>query len=414
MTIANASHVDIPDFADPATFAEEVPHAAFDHIRSLPGLYWQPTDDGTINGGFWIASRFADIVAVESRTADVTSQRGVFYPLTSLSESDVEQAFQAANLIRMDPPEHGRVRRVAAASFGPRVVARFDGWVRDIVDETLDRALPMSEFDWVADVAKYIPSRVVARVLGVPDDRVQDVVDWTDAIFEVASLPDAGAKQMEVAAAVFEYAGELQQAKLKQPDDDMATVLAHAVEAGSLTQEEYLMYFTLLMIAGYETTHTLIGQAMRLIVEDDAIRAHARESVTNGSTGPLVDEFLRFVTPAMHMARVATTDFELSGTKIRKDDLIQLLFVAGNRDPEVFNDPHTFNPNRAEAKALAFGSGPHRCIGNALAKLELRILFEQLAARGVSLELNGTPRRGWSAWINQLHALPVRVREAAR
>lgn len=410
MTITSRPHVDIPDFADPATFADEVPHAAFDHIRSLPGLYWQPTDVGTINGGFWIASRFADIVAVEASTVDVTSQRGVFYPLSSLSESDFERAFQASNLLRMDPPEHSRVRRVAAASFGPRVVARFDDWVRDIVDETLDRALPLGEFDWVVDVAKYIPSRVVARVLGVPEDRVQDIVEWTDAIFEVSSLPDAGAKQMEVAAAVFEYATELQQAKLKEPDDDMATVLTHAVERGNLKQEEYLMYFTLLMIAGYETTHTLIGQAMRLIVEDDAIRAHAREAVTNGNTGRLVDEFLRIVTPAMNMARVATTDFEVSGTNIRKDDVIQLMFVAANRDHAVFNDPHTFDPNRAETQTLAFGSGPHRCIGNALAKLELRILFEQLAARGVSLELNGTPRRGWSAWINQLHALPVSVR----
>lgn len=409
MTAIIESRSTIPDFSDPATFSLAVPHEAFDRLRSQPGLHWQPTADGTINGGFWVATRFKDIVAIEANTAAITSLKGFFYPLSSLSESEVEREFQNSAIMRMDPPDHSRVRRAAAASFGPRVVARFDRWVSDIVDEALDQAVAQVEFDWVVDVAKYIPSRVVARVLGVQDHRVQDIVNWTDAIFEAAVFPDAGSRQLAIGQAVFEYAIELQQNKLQAPDDDMVTVLSQAVERGDLKQEEYLNYIALLMVAGYETTHTLIAQAMRMIVEDDEIRRYAQQAVTDGTTDRLVDEFLRYVTPAMNMARVATTDFEVDGTQVRKDDVIQLMFVAANRDPEVYSDPHRFDPNRCETATLAFGSGPHRCIGHYLAKLELRILFERLAARGVSLRLNGEPRRGWSAWINQLHSLPVHV-----
>ena len=405
----NDTSLGLPDFSDPASFTEGVPHEAFDQLRNLPGLYWQPTEHGTLSGGFWVATRYDDIVQVELKSDEVTCRPGFFFPLSSLSESPEESAFQGSMLMRMDPPDHSRLRRVAASGFGPRVVARFDGWIRDIVTEALDQALAQPEFDWVADVGKYIPSRVVARLLGVDDERIQDMVDWTDAIFEVSSLPDSGARQLEIAQGLYQYCGELLERKLLEPDDDVVSALAHAVERGDMAMSEYLTFVGLLMVAGYETTHTLINQSMRMIVEDDQVRTFAREALHEGTVDRLVDEFLRYITPAMNMARVATADFEIAGTTVRKDDMVQLMYVAANRDPAVFAEPHRFNPHRSEKATLTFGSGPHRCIGNALAKLELRILFEELAKREVRLALNGEPRRGWSAWINQLHSLPVRV-----
>jgi cytochrome P450 len=409
MTATQDTALDLPDFSDPAAFAEAVPHEAFDRVRNLPGLYWQPTEHGTLTGGFWVATRFDDIVAVERRTNEVTCRPGFSFPLPSLSESPEEAAFHGSMLMRMDPPDHSRVRRVAAAAFGPRVVARFDGWIRDIVTEALDKALVKEEFDWVVEVGKYIPSRVVARVLGVPDERIQDMVGWTDAVFEAASSPEAGARILEAAQELYQYIGELLELKLREPQDDVASSMAHAVERGEITINEYLTFVGLLMVAGYETTHTLINQSMRMIVEDDTVRTYAREALQNGTIDRLVDEFLRYITPSMNMARVATTDFEVAGTTVRKDDMVQLMFVAANRDPEVFTDPHRFDPHRPETATLAFGSGSHRCLGSALAKLELRILFEELAKRKVRLQLNGQPRRGWSSWVNQLIALPVRV-----
>lgn len=409
MTATQDTAIDLPDFSDPASFADEVPHEAFDRVRELPGLYWQPTGHGTLTGGFWVATRFEDILDVERRTDEVTCRPGFFFPLASLTETPEESAFQGSMLMRLDPPDHSRLRRVAAVAFGPRVVARFDGWIRDIVTEALDRALVKEEFDWVVEVGKHIPSRVMARVLGVPDERIQDIVDWTDAVFDAAATTDAGTRMMQAAQALYQYIGELLELKLREPQDDVASSLAHAYERGEVTLNEYMTFVGLLVVAGYETTHTLINHSMRMIVEDESVRTYAREALKSGTIDPLVDEFLRHITPSMNMARIATADFEVAGTTVRKDDMVQMMFVAANRDPKVFSDPHRFNPNRTETATLAFGSGAHRCLGSALAKLELRILFEELAKREVRLELNGTPVRGWSSWVNQLSSLPVRV-----
>jgi cytochrome P450 len=396
----------LPDLSKPETFSHEVPHGAFDIIRDMTGLYWQPAQFGTPTGGFWAVTRFDDILEFEKRPDLFSSSEGPGFPLLG---SGPNNEF-ADNLMFMDPPKHGRVRRAAAASFGPRVVANFDGWIREIVEEVLDDTLPLGTFDYVEHVAKLIPSRVVARVLGVPFERRGDIVRWTDAIFHASAFPDSGAIiRKQSADEVFPYIRQLQQQKLRAPEDDMVTVLAQYVERGEISQEEYQYYVSLLMVAGYETTHTLIGQSMRMILEDPAVAEQTWRDVAAGESTRVVDEFLRFITPAMNMARVATQDVEFLGQQIRQGDVIQLYFIAANRDPDVYTNPHLFNPQRTETKTLAFGSGAHRCIGNSLAKLEVRILLEELHKRAVKLELNGSPQRGHSTWINQLFKLPVKV-----
>jgi cytochrome P450 len=312
--------------------------------------------------------------------------------------------------MRMDAPVHSRVRRAAAASFGPRVVANFEHWVRDVVQEVLDDALVDDEFDWVDKVAKFVPSGVIAEILGVPRSRREDIVNWVDAIFHVAQYDDAGTRMLVIAQEIFAYIGELQQEKLQNPNDDVTTVMAQYQERGEITQEEFVFFIFLCIVAGYETTHTLIGQMMRMIVDDEEVAITSTEFVAKGESDRLVDEFLRHITPAMNMARVALEDMDVAGTQIHKGDVVQMQFIAANRDPEVFDNPHAFDPARAQKKSLAFGSGPHGCLGNALAKLEGRVLLEELVARNVRFELNGTPRRGNSTWINQLFELPVRVK----
>lgn len=411
MTVIDKTETLLPDFSDPATFVDGVPHGAFDIVRELPGLYWQPTQFGTYRGGFWLASRFADIVEVEKSTESVTSNLGFFYPVAgSLMKMTPQDLIEARhNIMRSDPPEHSRMRRAAAASFAPRVVARFDDWIRAVVNEVLDDCLILTEFDWVEHAAKLIPSRVVAAVLGVPAERREDIVKWTDAMFHAATSPEGAVRMRAIAEEMYIYIRELDEFKRAEPGDDMATLLGQSVDRGDITFDEYLNYIMLLMVAGYETTHTLIGQSMRLYLEDPQVAATTDAFVAEGKSAPLIDEFLRFITPAMNMARVATRDFEVAGTQIKENDVIQLMFISGNRDSDVFQNPHSFHPDRSETATLAFGSGPHRCIGNALAKLEGRILFEELARRDVQLKLAGVPKRGWSTWINQLFELPVRV-----
>jgi cytochrome P450 len=404
------SSIEIPDFTDPATYVDSVPYEAFDELRTRPGLYWQKAAEGTYNGGFWVVTRFNDIVEIEQQPAVFSSVPGAFFPLANMSGDGP----MSKHILFMDPPEHSRVRRVAMKSFGPRVVARFDDWIREVVNETLDEAVQRGSFDWIEDVARLIPSRVIAAVMGVPRELRGQVVEWSDAIFHGQVNQDEGAALAQAFEEVNVYMAELGRQKLRDPQDDMVTVIAQSLDRGEIDEGEYAMYVTALLIAGYETTHTVIGQSMRLILEDQNIRNACDQAFDDGQFNGVVDEFLRYVTPAMNVTRTATEDIDFHGQAIRRNDTMQLMLNAANRDPAVFADPHRFDPTRVPGKqlsgdGLAFGSGLHRCVGNVLAKMDSRILFEEMHRRDIRLELDGEPRRGWSTLINQLLALPVRV-----
>lgn len=398
-TIIDAA-VQIPDLSSQETFVAGVPHDAFDAIRAMPGLYWQAAAKGTLNGGFWAVTRASDIAAIEQDPATFSSSFGAFYPLTG---KNVE------NLLWNDPPKHGEMRRAVAKTFGPRVVANFDDWVRPIVVDALQAYVEKGGGDFVSEVAAMIPSRVMARVIGVPRQDELRVVKWTLDTFAAMQVPDGGKTFWAVNAPIRDYMWELRAAKLREPADDMATALAQAHERGELSEAEYRSFTSVLLLAGFETTHTAMAQAVRMIVEDPEVARFTDAALAGDGLERLVDEFLRYITPAMNMARVATRDLEFSGTQIRKGDLMQLYFVAANRDPELFQEPHRFNPERTERNHMAFGGGCHACLGAPLAKLELRILFEEMHRRGIRLRLAGEPKRGLQTMINQLVSLPLAV-----
>ena len=396
----------IPDLADPQTFASGVPHEAFARIRQSPGLYWQPAPFGTAHGGFWVVTRFADIQELESKPDIFSSQRGLAWPFTNLPKEPAENPVYN-NLMGMDPPRHSRVRRVAAAAFGPRVVKNFDPWIRKIVVEVLDRIKQMDEFDYITEVAQTIPALVIARVQGVPREDRQWIVDQTISVFQAHQTGDIQKVTEVIQSTVQYYRDRLVPEKLRHPQDDMTTVLAHAAERGEVSEEESYDFLHLLQGAGFETTHTLIGQSMRMIIEDPQVAERTYRGIEELGPGKVVEELLRIITPAMHMSRTATQDTALAGQAIKADDVLNIYFTAANRDPAVFSNPDEYDPWRTETASLTFGSGPHRCIGNALAKLELRILFEEMNRRGMRLKSAGEPQRGWSTFINQIRSLPV-------
>src|SRR5256714_14097948 len=255
--------VAIPDLTDPRTFADAVPHAAFAEIRKLPGLYWQPTDVGVANGGFWAVTRFADIQAIEKDTESFTSTRGGVYPGTNREPG---KATTSDNLMLTDPPRHSRLRRAAAKGFSPRVVANFDSWVREIVREVVDTIEGKDEFDWVQEVAMTVPARVLARILGTPAQDTPRLVDWTIQVFATAGRTDlqpgesVEQRMWAVMSELAVYAEQLQEVKRKNPADDMFTELTGCVDRGEITQNEFRMWMAVLMMAGFETTHTAIGQ----------------------------------------------------------------------------------------------------------------------------------------------------------
>lgn len=399
---ATGTAAPIPDLSDPASFVNGVPHEAFAEIRRRPGFHWVPTDVGTVNGGFWAVTRWADIVEIERDPATFTSTKGPNYPSTHIDPNHPGKDM----LMCTDPPRHNYLRRAAAKGFAPRIVKNFEPWVRDIVCAAFDAVEGKSEFDYVEQFGRTIPAYVIARILGSPAEHRERLVSLVNDYFD--AFVESEERGIEVLGEIMAYAAEMQQVKLREPGDDMFTELARCVERGEINQDEYLMWMFVMIAAGYETTHTAIGQSMRMYLEDPSVRELTDKAITEGRTGRVIDEFLRLICPPMEMARVATQDVTIGGQDVRKDDVVVLYFVAANRDPAVFSDPDRFDPWRPEEDTLAFGSGPHRCIGSYLGKLELQILWEELHRRNLRLELAGEPRRGWSQMINQLTALPVR------
>ncbi|MVZ99878.1 cytochrome P450 [Actinomadura sp. LD22] len=258
-------------------------------------------------------------------------------------------------------------------------------------------------------VAVELPAQVICSVMGVPDDMRGQVVRWADEIFSRQRTEDGPERALAAIQNVMQYALELRDASRGATNDNMLGELAEAERAGvKITDGQFMQLFMSLLIAGFETTHTLIGQSLRMVLEDPDVAAQARAAQANGQIRELVEEFLRYITPAMHMARHATRDVELHGTRIRKGDMVLLWHVSANRDASVFDDPHRFDSLRKRNTHQSFGGGgPHFCIGNHLARLEVQILYRELLSRDLKITLNGRPERGWSVFIDQLLSLPV-------
>ena len=392
------------NLADPKSFHDAVPHAAFERLRREKPVHWTPTSSGTPHGGFWSLTRFADIANTTRDPATFTSRRGISYPVLPARTEGM-----ADNLMYNDPPDHTRLRRLVGAAFTPRMVARFGDWITERVDAIIADLRGRGECDLVPLIAVELPAQVICSVMGVPENMRAQVVAWANDLFS-REIPDGGVERaMKARAAVMNYALELRDRNWDTRGDNMISELAVAQRDGaSFTDSEYVQMVMTLVIAGFETTHTLIGQSLRLILENPDIESQARAAVAAGNTRELVEEFLRYVTPAMHMGRHATRDVVLHDTTIKEGDTVLLWFVSANRDDSVFENPHTFDASRPRNRHQSFGAGgPHFCLGNHLARLEVQILFERLFTDGLKITLNGQPQRGWTIFINQLRALPA-------
>lgn len=403
----------VPDLADPEVFQAGVPYEAWDAIRALPGLTWHPTESGTLTGGFWVVTRYEDVAQVLQDPDRFSSRFGAVFPLPN--PSGVEPL--SKHILFMDPPEHSRVRRSAAKSFGPRVVANFEPWIREVVVETLDKALPRSRFDWIDEISHVIPPLVIAQILGVPRDQRGFIVSASRDIFAAQSVKDDGVSLTNVMMEVAEYLTNLGEEKLKNPGDDMTTILARSHAAGEIDFVEYQLYLTSLLNAGAETTDTTMAHIGHLLATDPSIRETAARALDAHESAALVEEFIRYVTPAMNFVRVASRDTELNGQPLREGDMLMVSLAAANRDPAAFERPNDFDPFREGPKPLAgtggagmaFSAGPHRCIGHMLAKLELRMFLDELHTRKVVITMDGHAERGASGVVNQLLKLPVSV-----
>jgi cholest-4-en-3-one 26-monooxygenase len=401
--------VDRIDLFDPRLFQEGPPHDVFDRLRSRDPVYWNVREDDP-DGGFWALTRYADIISVSRDRDRFTSSLG----FTAPREAPDDPAF-SENIMFRDPPEHTAHRALLNRTFAPRTLAELEPDVRSITLEIIDKISGLDEFDWIQKVAAELPARVVAMVIGVPEVDHGKFVEWASGIFGRDGSAERDARHNASVQAIMDYAGSFKAAKRACPAADvMSLLLESQVDGKPLSEITLSMWFLTLAQAGFETTHTLIAQGMLLLSGQPALRD--RLTRDRGAIPGAVEEMLRVITPVNMMARTATTDLEIDGRLIRTGQYVTMWYSAANRDPAVFDAPHELDIDRAPNKHLAFGGfgSHHYCLGSHLARLEMRILLEELAARGFPYEVAGPATRVPGVFINALSRLPMVTRGGAR
>jgi cholest-4-en-3-one 26-monooxygenase len=313
-------------------------------------------------------------------------------------------------MLNMDPPRHTAYRKIVATGFTPAIVRTLEPRVREIARKIVDDVAALGRCDFVARVAAELPLQVIAEMLGVPQEDRHRVFDWSNRLigFDDPEFSTSLEDGRQAAAEMFAYAQGLALERKQHPRDDVISLLMQSeVDGNALTEMEFDAFFILLSVAGNETTRNLISGGMLALIEHPGER---RRLLADPSlTATAVEEMLRWVTPVISFRRTAMRDTELHGQTIRAGDKVVMFYPSANRDDEVFADAGRFDVTREPNPHLAFGGGGrHFCLGASLARLEIRVLFEELLRRLPDIELDGAPRRLRSNFINGIKTLPVR------
>jgi cytochrome P450 len=392
------------DLTDPDRFAAAgPPHEAFRLLRAEAPVYRHP---GRHGDDFWVITRYADVRRVSLDQATFSSARRS----TILREWTPEELEGLRHqMINMDPPRHTKYRRIVNLGFSPKMVNRLEPHIRQMSNRIIDTVASRGECDFVTAVAAELPLQVIVEMMGVPIEDRHLVFDWSNKMIgfddpEYSASADTGAM---AAAEMYMYAQELATARRRCPRDDLASVLLHAeVEGERLSELDFNSFFLMLLVAGNETTRNLISGGMLVLLEHPAERA--RLLADPRLMPAAVEEMLRWVSPVMYFVRTATRDVELHGQTVREGERVTIWYGSANRDAEVFPEPDRFDVRREPNDHLAFGIGPHFCLGANLARLEIRIMFEELLRRLPDLELAGPVVRLRSNFINGIKSMPVR------
>jgi cytochrome P450 len=389
------------DLTDLTYFEDGPPHELFARMRNEASPHWNAlTGD---EPGFWSLTKAADIAAVSRKPDTFSSARsGVF----ATAQGAVPPEVLGQTILGMDPPRHTKQRNAVQAVFTPKLIRQKESNIRATVTALIDDVIEKGECDFVNDIAVELPLRVIADMLGVPQDDRRQLFEWTNTLSRAAATADPhlgmGAL-MEIGG----YMNGITAERKSNPGEDLVSRLISAeVDGESLSEAEVTFFFALLMFAGNDTTRNTASGGMRALIEDDVER---QKLIDNPDGIPIaVEEMLRWVTPVIYFTRVAQTDTEVSGHPIREGERVAMWYAAGSRDPAAIDDPDRFDVSRRKPPHQAFGGGgAHFCLGNALARLELRVLFEELIRRMPDMQFAGDITRLTSNFSNELTSMPV-------
>jgi cholest-4-en-3-one 26-monooxygenase len=388
------------DLMDASVFAAARDAEAFRVLRDEAPLFWN--DEPTGGPGFWSVTRYADIDTVAKDAERFRNAAG-----TQIEDRRAEGE-GPAQIHNLDAPRHRQLRSLLTSTFSPKRVRGMTERVREVSDRLIDEALEVGEVDLVEAFSAKLPLLVLLPMLGVPLADADRVLTWTNQMAsedpEFSGGPETAAHARDE---LFAYYQGLTEKRRAEPADDIVTTLVQSRPDGKLLKEDELgPYYQVLTVAGNETTRNLISGAVHTLCEREL---WPRLRTNPDMLEPGIEEMLRWVSPVINMRRTAATDVEIHGHTIRAGEKAVLWFASGNRDERAFDRPGEVILDRSPNKHLAFGSGPHFCLGAHLARLEARTLFQQLLNRDVRIELRGEPDRLLSNWFRGIKHLPVRL-----
>lgn len=396
--VVDLSEVDLIDLR---WFADGPPHELFARMRAEAPVRWNPLAGG---GGFWSLTRHADVSAVSRDTETFSSARaGVFLNPDQVLPLDVNRNL----LLYKDPPEHTKYRMILQKVFTPRAVATLEDAVRARVTRVIDAFVERGAADAVTDLAAPVPLGVLIELMGLPESDMDRLYDWTERI-EESSRSAESASATETFGEIAGYLHEQIAAQAQRGDEDSLVMRLRAAEVDGqkLDDAEILVFFGLLVFAGNDTTRNTTATGLLTLLEHP--EQYAELTRDPALVPGAVEEILRWTSVVNYFARTATRDTEIGGQKVAEGEKVVIWYTSASRDEEVFDDAGTFDIHRDADGHKAFGGGGrHFCLGAGLARLELRIIFEEVTRRLPDLRRAGDVERLPSSWANGLTSLPV-------
>ncbi|MGZ4729192.1 MAG: cytochrome P450 [Acidimicrobiales bacterium] len=392
------------------TWGERVPHEEFDLLRAEDPVHWHPEPNDT---GFWAVTRHEDVVAVSRDPETYSSEIGS--PFVSTQDNEALAQIRLS-IIGMDGAKHHRYRRLVSKGFTPRVIARLEEQIVERAAAIMDDVCERGECEFVEEVAAKLPLQMICDMIGLPES------DW-DRMFHLSNMlvgfddPDFVATPEDTLNAsmeIYAYCDAIANDRRQNPQDDLMTALVQAeIDGDRLDDLELNLFFVTLVVAGNETTRNLITHGTLALIEHPEQAKLLRTEPEHYPTA--VDEMLRWGSSIHNFRRTATKDTMLGGQQIKAGDKVVIYYLAANYDPDMFDDPHTFDVTRSPNDHVAFGGGGiHYCLGANLARSEIKAMIREVVERMPDLELAGDVRRLRSDFINGIKSMPVRFTPTPR
>lgn len=415
MTVWNPHDDGYADLSSHDAFTDGAPQNTFARLRRDDPMHWTENAGGK---GYWSVTRHADILALNKQAELLSSAQGIRIEDQTPEEYMARRTFQET-----DAPEHNQTRIKVAKAFSKPVIAGFESQIRDICVTMLDNALPLGTFDATKLIARELPMRMLGQILGTPEEDLPWLVekgdaliantdpDFTDHVLDKMNTDEYRMMPFNspAGAELYDYAKDLMARKNASGDTHgiLHMILQPGPDGSTISDLEFRNFFCLLVAAGNDTTRYSIAAGIQAMCHQPELLAQMQQGDVM-DTAP--DEIIRWATPALYFRRTATRDFDMHGKTIKAGDKVVYWFASGNRDEHAFDEPFKVNLGRKPNAHLSFGQGgPHVCLGMWLARLEVRVLFEELAKRITSIKAAGPHKFLRSNFVGGIKSLPVTV-----